>query len=80
MSRTKPRTHVETMRRAAHEIRDDATIATRCVRPFLYAVAGWLDARGDELERSKTFTACDEPGGVRDALRIAEAYLTEVPR
>jgi len=80
MARAKARTHVETMRRAAHEIRDDATIATRSVRPFLHAVADWLDARGSELEKSKTFTACDEPGGVRDALRIAEAYLAEVPR
>lgn len=65
-----------TLRRAAGEIRDDATIATRSVRPFLNAVADWLDDSAGHLEDAGgKKTACDEPGAIDAALTIARAYL-----
>lgn len=61
--------------RAAHEIRDDATIATRSVRPFLIAVADFLDASALDAKGTTSFNQCDEPGAVQKALTIARAYL-----
>jgi hypothetical protein len=71
-------THAATLREAAYQIRDDALIATRAVRPFLNAVAAWLDASGAELaEAHRAHGKCDEPGGMQAALTIAHAYLEE---
>lgn len=78
-------THAEIIRQAAGEIRDDTLVATRGVRPFLNAVADWLDSCAAELEgnersnpASEEFAYCDEPGAMQSALAIARAYLNEV--
>lgn len=72
------KTSAGTLRQAAGEIRDDAaTIATRSVRPFLNAVADWLDDNAAHLEDAGgKKTACDEPGAIDAALTIARAYLS----
>lgn len=72
-----PESPVDTLRRAASEIADDAPLATRGVRPFLLAVSGWLDSRGGELAAAGSVERCDEPGSVRAALTIARAYIGE---
>ena len=42
---------------------------------FALDVADWLRACGEELRDSGDFGSCDEPAGIRRALRIAQIYL-----
>lgn len=73
-----PESPVDTIRRAAAEIADDAPLATRSVRPFLLAVSGWLESCGKELADAGGKRAhCSEPGQIQNALTIARAYIGE---
>jgi hypothetical protein len=73
-AKTKP--DAEALRQAASEIRDDCNVATRSVRPFLIAVADFLDESRDAFVAGAcNFEMCDEPGAIKTALTIARAYL-----
>jgi hypothetical protein len=68
---------VETLHQAAAEIRDDVNVATRSVRPFLIAVADFLQESGDDLaEAAGNYEWCNG-NTIRAALIIARAYLGE---
>jgi hypothetical protein len=68
-------TMAEALRQAAYEIRDDVNVATRGVRPFLVAVADFLDACAVDADGTGALEQCDSPFAVKEALKIARAYL-----
>lgn len=77
---SRPIPDVETLRQAASEIRDDVNVATRGVRPFLIAVADFLQESGDSLEGAAgNYDWCDA-NLVQAALVIAQAYLGDAAR
>jgi hypothetical protein len=76
----KPKTDAETLHRAAHEIRDDSTIATRSVRPFLTAVADFLQECGEDLTGAAGNYDWCNGAMVQNALTIARAYLGDGAR